>query len=501
MTQNAKYSSVLIHLFFFVLAVLLLFYYDYFTLLTSPPVGTHIWRQTDSLSFAWTYWKNGLDFFHPQLLNRSFGDGYAVSEFPILQYIIAVLFSIFGFHWWIAKFVYVIVYFLGLIAIFRITRYYTQDLFWSYFMMALFFTAPSLVFYGNSCIPDVPALSFSFIGYAFFLDFTEKNKKWFLWASMFFFCLSGLMKLTYLLLFMAMLCVLATDYLFKTAPGKFRNIRWLLLAFFLVFVINALWLVWVDHYNVQNQYLYFLNKINPFWKESTEKGYILKRTVTEWARYLFTMPVHIISFLSLLLIPFSRGKGNNMLKLITVILLLGTIAYYLLWYLQFLVHDYYTILFYAFYLFAILNILVLMKEFFPRMAENNIIRTMAIVLIVTNALQVKESLSVRYEDAHLYPVNKYLQEDGLVPYIRKLGIKEDEKIIAIPDASPQTILCALQTPGFTEYNEHYTIDNLKEFKAKGVKFLIIIDQKPYQELIKQLGIPAGIYKDALIFRL
>ena len=105
MTQNAKYSSVLTHLFFFVFAVLLLFYYDYFTLLTSPPVGTHIWRQTDSLSFAWTYWKNGLDFFHPQLLNRSFGDGYAVSEFPILQF--STPFSVFiglSLKWYIRWF-------------------------------------------------------------------------------------------------------------------------------------------------------------------------------------------------------------------------------------------------------------------------------------------------------------------------------------------------------------------------------------------------------------
>ena len=201
--QKAKYDSLFTYLFFLVFAVFLLFYYDYFTLLGLPPVGTHIWRQTDSLSFAWCYWKNGLDFFHPQILNRSYGNGFAVSEFPVLQYIIAMLYSVFGFHWWISKAVYALVFFSGLLAIFRISKYYIKDLFWAFFIAILFFTAPALVFYGSSCIPDVAALSFSFIGFSFYLDFRTGNRKILLWMSMFFFCLSGLMKMTYLILFLA----------------------------------------------------------------------------------------------------------------------------------------------------------------------------------------------------------------------------------------------------------------------------------------------------------
>lgn len=474
-------------------------YYDYFGLLCAPPVGTHIWRQTDSASFAWCYWKNGLDFFHPQILNRSFGDGYAVSEFPILQYIVAIFYSLSGFHWWISKAVYVSVYFSGLIAIFRITRYYVQDWFWAYFMAALFFTAPALVFYGNSCIPDVPALSFSWIGYTLFLDFTEKNKKGYLWISVIFFCLAGLMKLTYLLLFLAMLCVLIIEGFGKREIAFLKKLT---LPVFFVFAVNAVWLVWSDHYNAQNQYMYFLNKINPVWNESTEKAYIFKRTTTEWALRFFATPTHYVWLLSLLIVPFGWRKGNRSLSLLALFLLLGSIAYYLLWYLQFLVHDYYTILFYAVYLFALLSLLVVLKQAFPVLFKNKVFRVMAVLLLVVNSLHVKEDLSIRFKEADLYPADQYLLDKGLVPYLRALGIKEEDYVAVTTDGSPQIMLCALQNPGFTEFMKgKFDREKLKEAKVKGAKYLIVIDDNAYKELTEEIGQPIGRYKQAVVYKI
>lgn len=474
-------------------------YYDYFSLLCAPPVGTHIWRQTDSAAFAWCYWKNGLDFFHPQILNRTFGDGYAVSEFPILQYIIAIAYSLFGFHWWISKTVYAFVYLLGLIAIFRITRYYVQDWFWAYFMAVLFFTAPALVFYGNSCIPDVPALSFSLIGYACFIDFTEKDKSEYLWGSMFFFCLAGLMKLTYLLLFLAMLCVLIAEGIKKKEASGIKKLAW---PFICVFAVNAAWLVWSDHYNAQNQYMYFLNKINPVWNESAEKAYIFKRTMTEWALRFFAAPTHYSWLLSLVILPLAWQKGNKSLSLLVLFLLLGSIAYYLLWYLQFLVHDYYTILFYAVYLFALLGLLALLQQISPVLLESKVFKILALALLVLNGLHVKKDLAVRYREADLYPADQYLLDKGLVPFMRSIGIKESDYVAVTTDGSPQIMLCALQNPGFTEFMiGKFDAEKLRAVKEKGAKYLLIIDADTYKVWMKDIGKPIGSYKQATVYEI
>jgi hypothetical protein len=501
MTQNAKYSSVLTHLFFFVLAVLLLFYYDYFTLLTSPPVGTHIWRQTDSLSFAWTYWKNGLDFFHPQLLNRSFGDGYAVSEFPILQYLIAILYSIFGFHWAISKMVYTLVFFSGLIAVFRMAKYFIKNLFWAFFFPMLFFTAPAFLFYGTSCIPDVAALSFSFIGVSVYLDFKNSNKKIHLWLSMFFFCLAGLMKLTYLILFFASFAAVFIVSIQNSKDKKIPFARFLI-PLLSVIVVNIIWYIWSNHYNAVNEHIYFLNKINPVWYESNEKAYILKRTLTEWALRFFAAQTNYFFLFTLLFLPFSYKKGNKFLFLTSFFLLIACISYYLLWYLQFLVHDYYTILFYSLYLFLFLNFFTYIKKNYPVFLNSSVLRIAAILLLATNAIHVKKDLQVRYEEANLYPADKYLLDNGLVPYIRSIGIKETDYVIVSTDGSPQIILCALQTPGFTEFHTgRYTAESITELKKKGAKYFISIEKDAYSEIGSEFGKLIGQYKEVTIYKL
>lgn len=499
--QSKKINLIVVYAALFALMAIPFVYYDYFSLLCAPPVGTHIWRQTDSVSFAWCYWKNGLDFFHPQILNRSFGNGYAVSEFPILQYIIALLYSVFGFQWWISKTVYVLVYFSGLAATFKIARYYTNNIFWSVFLSILFFTAPALVFYGNSCIPDVAALSFSFIGFSLFLSYQEREKKHFYWLSLLFFCLAGLMKVTYLLLFF---CIFSAWFILPEISKSSRKSFLKKYALYIVIIIavNLLWYIWSYNYNQANDHTYFLNKINPVWNENTEKGYILKRTLTEWSLRFFATPVNYLFLGSLALLPVGWKKGNKLLALITFFLLLGSVMYYLLWYMQFLVHDYYTILFYALYLFSFLNMFALVNTLFPEFLQSYVIKLTAVILLMFNMIHVKEDLQMRYKEADLYPADKYLSDQELVPFIRSVGIKETDYVVVSTDGSPQIILCALQTPGFTEFCiGQYTQEKIEVMKKRGAKYLILIQKDIYRELTVNLGNPIGRYKEVTIYKL
>ena len=274
-TKNNILSKSIVQ--YFLLTILLCViatYYDYFSLMCSIPTGTHIWRQTDSASFAWTYWQNGLDFFHPQIMNRAYGNGYAVSEFPIVQYFIAILYSIFGFHWFLSKAVYLLLYLGGIYAIFYITSTFVKDKFWSFFLAILFFAAPGLVFYGNSCIPDVPALLFSLIGVAFYLKKKKNGRLMYLWISTIFFCLAGLMKMTYLITFVALLCteIIACYFSAKKQQMPFRfKIKYLLPLLFL-FIMMLFWWWYMKEYNNINQQSYFLTKTNPYWNSKLDSN-------------------------------------------------------------------------------------------------------------------------------------------------------------------------------------------------------------------------------------
>jgi 4-amino-4-deoxy-L-arabinose transferase-like glycosyltransferase len=60
------------------------------------------WRPADLAAIALNYYRNGFDFLHPQILWGGNGPGYVEMEFPLLPYCVALLYSVFGVHDWVA---------------------------------------------------------------------------------------------------------------------------------------------------------------------------------------------------------------------------------------------------------------------------------------------------------------------------------------------------------------------------------------------------------------
>lgn len=493
---------VLLTILLFVLAL----YFNVFSLLISSPIGTHIWRQADSASFAWSYWQNGLDFFHPQIMNRTFGNGYALSEFPFLQYISAILFTLFGFHWFILKGVYFAVFLGGIFALFNITSRFIVDKFWAFFLASIFFSAPTLIFYGTSPIPDVAALSLSFIGISFYFSFKEKDKNSILYWSMLAFCLSGLLKITYLLPFIAILIIEGFLLLFSSNKKIPKNkISVYLFSTAILFFVIGFWWWLMKSYNALNNESYFLTNINPYWNAEVDaktKGYIFKRCYSEWALRFFHPSIHYLFFISIFISLFHWKKVNKYIFSCVVLLLLGSVIYYMLWYIQFLVHDYYTIPFYVVYFFSLLNLCVLLNKIKANNFIAYTIKFAAVIILIMNAIHVKKDFHARIKEASLYNIVNVLSHQDAQKYIRKIGISSNDKIIVIPDDSPQISLNYLGNPGFTEFGlGHYDINQVEKLKKKEAKYLLVLDKSIYSELIHEMGSPDWVYKSIFIYRL
>jgi 4-amino-4-deoxy-L-arabinose transferase-like glycosyltransferase len=60
------------------------------------------WRPTDLAAIALNYYRNGFHFLHPQILWGGAGAGYVEMECPLLPYTVALLYSVFGVHNWVA---------------------------------------------------------------------------------------------------------------------------------------------------------------------------------------------------------------------------------------------------------------------------------------------------------------------------------------------------------------------------------------------------------------
>ncbi len=74
------------------------------TFLTRAPVLLHLddaviaWRPADNASIALNFLHNGFHLFHPQIDWGGGGPGYVEMEFPIVQFVTALLYALFGAH-------------------------------------------------------------------------------------------------------------------------------------------------------------------------------------------------------------------------------------------------------------------------------------------------------------------------------------------------------------------------------------------------------------------
>jgi hypothetical protein len=59
------------------------------------PIDRNEWRESDMASIARNYFRNGMDFSHPQIDWDGSGPGYTESEFPIYPYLLALSYKLF----------------------------------------------------------------------------------------------------------------------------------------------------------------------------------------------------------------------------------------------------------------------------------------------------------------------------------------------------------------------------------------------------------------------
>lgn len=122
-------------LLFLTLLISVSLYYGYHKTLSFRPQSVHAWRQADCASITLNYYKNGMNFFKPQVHNLTSDGGTtgytATSEIPVLYYFSAFLYKIFGPHEMIIRLINMLIFF------------------WAYSICLSFFIFYSRTFFGQ----------------------------------------------------------------------------------------------------------------------------------------------------------------------------------------------------------------------------------------------------------------------------------------------------------------------------------------------------------------
>ncbi len=503
-----KYSGLL----FIIILTILSFAYNFQNILTLRPQGIHQWRQCDCLSITLNYFQDGNPFLKPAMHNLAGdGTGQTASDFPGLYYFVAQLWKVFGFHEYIFRIVSLLFSFLGLFALFKTLEHILKDTFWAISGVILLYTSPMLVYYSFNFLTNVPAFSLALIAWLFFYKFYKSQNYRYFYISTFFFLMAGLLKVSALLSFIAIIATFLIEYFkiirFKKDKKLFQSFLKTSIPILILILIISLWYFYAYFYNETHNKNYFLIGTLPIW--ATDNSHIHKTflAIKEHLKsdYFNKETSYLLLAMWLSVFIFYR-RANKFLLIILGLLSLGMAAFFLLFFQAFESHDYYTINLLILVPFILLNFLILLKKWKIKIFNSLFLKILFLAFLIYNINFARSRIADRYSKDQWMNENrtKYTYAlETIAPYLRSIGINENDRLICLPDHSINISLYLMNQKGWTSYNIQ---DNPKEI-AKcidyGARYLIVYEKEGFDPLIFSQFIDKkiGQYKNTTIYNL
>lgn len=464
--------------FFTVTFCVLAFLYGYHTELFMRPHSFHVWRQCDGAQIAINYFNISMNFLEPRLSLLIGNDGKMVSEFPVIYYAAACLYKVFGPHEFFIRLICVVIFFTGLFFLFKVLTLLMEDWVYAFLLSLIPFASAVVSDYGISFLPDVPALSLSFIGYYYFLKFLKQKKRQDIYLAAFFFSLTGLLKVTSLIGFFALGAVLVFCFLFMRKSDIVQEYipytKHLVLMFLIPLVVTAIWILYAGHYNATNHNTYFLMKPQPLWDaDASYKLTILHRFHWQWLRmYLYRDFLHVLPFITSACFLFMKKSRNKPLLMWLALSIAGGAAYFILFFKQFYHHDYYVICL-MFLPVAISAVFLLrLKEWYPGLYLSPFSKIGVSVLI---GVMFYHGIRIGKErDAEML-TEKFREYRYIEPALERLGIRKTDKVISLGDETTGVSLYLMNRRGWTEVMSPIPLpaETIQQYVDAGAKYMLV----------------------------
>ncbi len=526
-----KWNRNVLFVFLFLFLLLAVsFLYNYHEILFYGPYSNHTWRQADCLSITQNYFRENLPFLSPEVHwigNK--GHGKTISEFPIIYYTVAQLWKIFGKEEFIFRLINIFLVFVGLFALNKLSYAILKDRFWSFYIPVFLFTSPLLIFYSNNFLPNAPAFGLALTGaYFYYLFDTTKQNKWMI-LSMLVFTLSGLLKITSLIIFVAILSLILLSGTIRILK-KQQTLTSLIIKvfpFFCTVTILVIWYTYAHNYNQQYHRNIFLQGIFPIWELTPEKR---QETAELLFRNLIPSYFNKEVLLSLLILfvsmLFLHKKTNQKLHAILIITFIGIMMYGILWFRALHVHDYYLTNILIFIPLILLVFLDYMKNYFNRAFKHLLLKSTFTLILLGLIAQGAAVNRLKYDVDESFEPNRYLIKQSQVdywryfhwdyknekkafetitPYLRSIGISRNDKIISMSDGSINISLYFMDQKGLSKYGFSWLDDNdrIKFAMEQGCKYMVISDKDLNKQSIdsRYLSQEVGCYKNIHIYNL
>ena len=480
---------------FLLILIAIGFLFNYHHIAFQRPVGIHQWRNCVSAAFPVNYYYGG-NFFTSQtnamLADHSTSD-ISVVEFPLIYFMISLLYRVFGVHEFWFRMFQVFIGFAGLIYLFKASHYFTRDWFYAGMVPLIIFTTPIYAFYLNNFIPDAVALSLTFIGFYYFMKYT-KQRKFRIWLlAMLFFLLAGLTKTASLLPFLGLGGVALIDLIQRRRRPmdqscfifKFKYFA----SFGMVLILIFGWYLYAYLYSDAHAGGISAVEIRPIWKLDNETIRATLLNMKDWYRggvYQKEFFLIISLLVVFALLPFYK-KANSFLYIFNILVFIGAISFTLLFFRSMRDHDYYQINNLFLFVTLYLTLFNLLAEVLPRVYRSIWTRLSFGLLLVMLVINCQHRINVRYSehDTEYVGSMKLVSMFDIEDYLDEIGIERTDMVYCTPDHSINISLYLCNRKGLTDYSEFWKLsleERLEKMKEIHIEYLILGSRDKYKDV-------------------
>jgi hypothetical protein len=421
----------------------------YHNTITLFPAFIHSWTQSDRYAIALSFLNNGFDFFHPSTFNLQTINGVTRVDFPINDFMVALLMKVFGTTAPVVFRVYTLVCSIaGLSFLFLLSKKITASPIKAGMVVLFVFLSPIYVYYQAGFLPSVPAIAAVFAGYYYFFSYKENNSKKCLYLSLLFLTFAALMRMPFVVFLFATLLQQGWNTIKNKSFKRFE---------FFSFVLAFVFFLAYYFYNVHLGRVYgnmFLDYLMPP-KSFAEFKEIISEMVHHWGLHYFT----IWHYLLLLVCAVFVGVSLFKKRLITeenkkywfhlLIIACGSTLYFLAMARQYYAHDYYFLdsFFIPVVFFLILSMCTIE---FKTPIYNDVLGFSFLILIVLFFLNTKKIQAERYTSGPWDRTEITRQNFiGTEKYLDSTGVSKDAKILVIDAYSTNVPLILMNRKGYT----------------------------------------------------
>lgn len=303
------------------------------------PSFIHAWTQSDRYAIALQFLDNGFDFFHPATYNLQTIHGITRVDFPINEFIVAILMKLFGTTAPVVFRVYTLcISIFGLTYLYLFSKKVTSSEIKSGLIVLFVFFSPVYFYYQVGFIPSIPSIACLFAAYYYYFSYKESQSKKQFFLAIVFLLLSALMRFPFIIFLVGVALQQGWMYL----KEKKLRVNELLsftvaFAFFLIYYF----------YNVHLGRTYgnmFLDYFMPA-KSISELKEIVLEMINHWGLHYFTLSHYALLLIAFIVVvsQWIRSKSIQDKKYWFHLLIVGcgTGIYFLMMARQYYAHDYY----------------------------------------------------------------------------------------------------------------------------------------------------------------